>query len=923
MRPLQLTMSAFGPYAGEVTLDLSRLGDSGLYLICGDTGAGKTTIFDAITFALFGTASGDGREGDMFRSRYADSAARTFVELRFLCRGKEYRIRRNPSYQRRKERGEGFTKTAADAELEFPGGRIVTKVSDVTREVEELLGIDRGQFVQIAMIAQGAFQGLLKAKTPERQKIFRKLFSTEKFRDLQTRLSEEKLALERDRKELRQKMEQHTGEILCGEDSPHFPKAEEAKAGLLPEAEVFVLLEHLLEADKKALGKLGEEEKNLSERLGMLNQQLGEGKQLEESRKELDRKQKEQEALLPRLEEAKNASRSAREREAEGKEIREKIIKLESELSKYDELETHRENQAKVSRSIQAKQRDIDEGTRELTGKRQELEALKQEQETLADSGAILEKTKAELEKLKDTGDGLLSLKNEESALERTEQDWAAARKIYAELRERADEEKALAGQKSRAFLDAQAGILAKELAMGKPCPVCGSTEHPDPAAVAEEVPDKEEVDRLQKAAERAENDARSASENAGHLKAKAESEKEALMKQALRIIPDVTAETLHDRLRQEMARQEEETAQAKERKEQAEQNAARLEEVRRRVPVLEDDLKGREENLNRAKADVSSLEKEEKLVAQQISRLQESLPYPGKQWAEQTIADWGETVREIDGQIREAEERFQQLQHRQTELVSAIDTLTKQLSGREIVDLGALAQEKAKLEEQQLGVQQRILDLNMQIGQNSGAREVLRKTGEDLSKLDDRLTWLKALSDTANGTLSGQQKLMLETFVQATYFDRVLRHANLRLMAMSGGQYELRRREEETGLQSQTGLELNVVDHYNGSQREANSLSGGEMFQASLSLALGLADEIQSSLKGGGVQLDAMFVDEGFGSLDDNTRRQVMQALGSLSEGHRLVGIISHVADLKEEIDRQIVVKKNRTGGSTATVVC
>lgn len=923
MRPLKLTMSAFGPYAGEVTLDLSRLGDSGLYLICGDTGAGKTTIFDAITFALYGTASGDGREGDMFRSRYAEPSVRTFVELRFLCRGKEYRIRRNPAYQRRKERGEGFTRTAADAELEFPDGRIVTKVSEVTREVEELLGIDRGQFVQVAMIAQGAFQGLLKARTTERQKIFRKLFSTEKFRELQESLSAEKLALERERKELRQSMEQHLGGILCEEDSPLFSQVSDAKEGLLPEAEAFALLEQLLEEDKKALGALEEQEKAMAEGLGSLNQQLGEGRQLEESRKELAGKQQESEALSPRLEEAKQAERSAREREAEGQKIREKVIQLESELSRYDELEARRERQTEVTGQIQAKRQEIEEEAKALAGKRQELEALKREQEALADSGAVLEKTRAELEKLKIAGDALLSLKNELSALEGTEQDWAAARKIYAELRERADSAKALAQQKSRAFLDAQAGILAKELEPGRPCPVCGSAEHPHPAAVAEEVPDKEEVDRLQREAERAEHDARTASENAGNWKAKAESGRENLMKQAEKLLPDVTAETLQDKLRQEMARQGEAAVRAKERKERAEQNAARLEEIRRRIPVLEDEGKDREETLNQAKADLSSLEKEEKLLSEQISRLREGLPYPGRAEAEQTLAAWKETVREIGEREKEAEERLQQLQRRQTELKSAVDTLTKQLAGRKAVDLEALEREKADLGKRQLEAQQRIIALNLQIGRNSSTREDLRKTGAELGKLDDRLTWLKALSDTANGTLSGQQKLMLETFVQATYFDRVLRKANLRLMTMSGGQYELRRREEETGLQSQTGLELDVVDHYNGSRREASTLSGGEMFQASLSLALGLADEIQSSVKGGGVQLDAMFVDEGFGSLDDNSRRQVMQALSSLSEGHRLVGIISHVADLKEEIDRQIVVKKNRSRGSTATVIC
>ena len=185
------------------------------------------------------------------------------------------------------------------------------------------------------------------------------------------------------------------------------------------------------------------------------------------------------------------------------------------------------------------------------------------------------------------------------------------------------------------------------------------------------------------------------------------------------------------------------------------------------------------------------------------------------------------------------------------------------------------------------------------------------------------KYVWMKNLSDTANGKLNRKAKIELETYIQMAYFDRILRRANLRLMTMSSGQYEMKRRESADNKKDKSGLELNVIDHYNGSERSVKTLSGGETFQASLSLALGLSDEIQSMA--GGIQMDAMFVDEGFGSLDEDALNQAVKALGNLAEGKKLVGIISHVSELKDRIDKKIVITKNRSGervGSSITVV-
>ena len=922
MRPLKLTMSAFGPYAGEVTLELGRLGDSGLYLICGDTGAGKTTIFDAITYALYGKASGEIRDANMFRSQYAKPETPTFVELSFLCRGKEYRVRRSPAYQRPKQRGEGFTTVSSSAELERPDGSLVTKETEVTREVEELLGIDKGQFVQTTMIAQGEFRKLLTADTKERQKIFRTLFGTEKFLDLQDRLSEKKSALKSSRDSLRQEIDKEIQGISCEEDSTHFPEVQAAKEGLLPAEECLSLLDVLLEEDENARQEAEQEEKKLSEQIDVLQQKIGAGRELEKSQKELAVQQKEWEDLLPRIAEAKAERETSRARAPESRELREKAVKLEQELSRYDELNEKLNSRNQVSRAVEEKKEEIEESTDKIEEKRQELEALKEEREDLSDCGVKLEKAKSALEQLKRAGEALNDLKNDWNALEKAEQAQAEAARIYLVLREKAEQAVSLADRKNRAFLDAQAGILAKGLLPGQPCPVCGSTEHPHPAAVAEEVPDQQEVEELQRKAEAAESEARTASEKAGSLKAAADNRKETLLKNAVKIIPGVTEETLPERLLRETESQRAEFAQAERQREEAERQVDRWEEVKGLIPVLEGELKQREEILHQTKTVISALEQEEKSVTARIEELRKGLAYPGKREAEQAIASWNETAGEIDAREQETEERLRQVLQRQTGLAGSIEVLKKQLTGKEQADLAALEEENSSLQEKKLTAQKRRSLLNVRLFQYDDLRKKLGENMEALRALDRRLTWLGALSDTANGNLTGQQRLMLETFVQAAYFDRVLDKANIRLLKMSDRQYELRRREEN-GLRGKTGLDLDVLDHYSGTRREVKTLSGGELFKASLSLALGLADEIQSSLKGGGVQLDTLFVDEGFGSLDDDSRRLAMQVLSSLSEGRRLVGIISHVAELKEEIDRQIVVKKNRTGGSTATVVC
>ena len=304
----------------------------------------------------------------------------------------------------------------------------------------------------------------------------------------------------------------------------------------------------------------------------------------------------------------------------------------------------------------------------------------------------------------------------------------------------------------------------------------------------------------------------------------------------------------------------------------------------------------------------------------QQLDAGKGTLPFDSRRAAEERIEELAKTIERRKAALRNAEKAYTDSAGRVRELKAAIAGLEEQLSGGPEPDREGVTRQKAELTRQRKALEDRIKGIHAGLAANRSALAGIRDKAGELEALETRRVMVCDLSATANGTLSGKEKIMLETYVQTTYFDRIIDRANTRLMMMTGGQYELKRRIEAENQKSQSGLDLDVVDHYNGSERSVKSLSGGESFKASLSLALGLSDEIQSS--SGGVRLDTMFVDEGFGSLDEESLDQAMKALTGLTEGNRLVGIISHVAELKNRIDRQIVVTKERSGGSKAQIV-
>lgn len=1185
MRPIKLTLSAFGPYAGRTVLELDRLGESGLYLITGDTGAGKTTIFDAITYALYGEASGDSRDPGMLRSKYASPDTPTEVELVFSSGGKVYTVRRNPEYQRPKTRGEGFTLRRAEAELICPDGRVVTKTKDVTDAVRNILGIDRRQFLQIAMIAQGDFLKLLLAPTEERKAIFRQLFKTEPYRRLQDELRTETAALSRRCAEIGASVRQYTDEIDCAAESPLYEELTEAKAGRMPAGETLGLIARVIGQDERLSDEMSREIDTLEERLRDIHARLRENEKNERLREglaaklaeleekkgglerssaalkaerdkrpraaeyaaelallesrsgeyeklaelngdiqklsaqldsdtgelrrtdsaiaerresaarlrtegqelasagedvqrlsaERDRAEAEREMLSEylacreRLDGAENALNAAREayealrpKEDELEELKTETAKLEAELPSYAELEnitaganTSKERLRAAEAALELKKREYESAGTRLAACRAELDALKNAAADLERLTREKETAERRLSALQKLGEDTAELDGLAVLLEKKQAGFLLAGKTADELQRNYV-------NLNKAFLAAQAGVFASALHDNEPCPVCGSMSHPHPAAIPAEAPGEDELNALRDESAAAQEELRRISAECAAVRTRKDAKESALNAALADIaavredVPWLTAETeraIHalserisaanarDERRQELAAglpalEERAAALAAEQGELEKTRAAesaslaalderraalcgRLrcangDEARRELRALNDgrdrltktlaaaqeafdscrdgytaassactqaerrlraglvtdadadafrpvatelhrktlekisalarDIAAAEERAVR-KAGTEKLlrETEEELstlsgtrealsgavqfnssrLAEMRRRVQElasSLPFPDGESARARAKELASLTESMKADLERAEREHGQLERAVSALSGETDGLIAQLADAPELDAAAETAERERTETLRAELRQQKQTVDSRIHSNRATAESISERLSELERLERRLSWMKSLADTANGTINGKEKVALETYVQMTFFDRIIARANIRFMVMSGGQYELKRRADAGDFRSQSGLELDVVDHYNGSERSVKTLSGGESFKASLSLALGLADEIQSSA--GGVRLETMFVDEGFGSLDEESLDQAIRALGGLTEGNRLVGIISHVGELKERIDKQIVVTKERTGGSKVKII-
>ena len=919
MRPLTLTVTGFGPYAESETIDFSRLGDRGLYLITGDTGAGKTTIFDAIVFALYGVTSGGTRTAAMLRSKYAAADTPTETELRFLLRGKEYVVKRNPEYERPKLRGTGTTKKTAAAELRLPDGSVVTKAQDVTKRVEELLGLNATQFMQIAMIAQGQFLRLLLAKTEERQKIFRSIFHTERFERLAAAVNRDANDAERAWERTRDKALDLTATVDCPADHLGAAEAEKARAGeLLPE-DADRLLRALIESDEAATAEAQNALQKLEEAIGVLNTRIGRAGEIQKNREELRLAKAEETRRKPALAAAKEAAEKAAERAKDAEAFAREEAQIEKELPDYEAAETKRKE---VSRLSAAAKTAVEEerGAKEAkaaAGKR--LEEEKQELSRMGDVGAEREKLSSHKKDVLRRREQIAALAEEMKKYEALYQEVNGVyQKLTAATEAWHQKETAYLAAEGT-FLAAQAGHIAQTLRPGTPCPVCGSTDHPEAAELPENAPDEAKVRALQEDRNAAQAEAMQLRGRFEQGKGVLDERKASLQASVKEHLGDFNNREAKEKLPAVLTEIEGELSDLEKRLRAKEKEAKRKAELEAGIPqdekaAAEADAWIADAGAKRAAAETARAAEENAL-----KELAAKLRFPTKKEAEARIKALRGEREKRQSEKKRAEEAVRAEEKNLQELAGRIETLEKSIAEAPEEDVAKLREENTARAAERRGLQERQNSLRVRLAKNRETLDALGKEAARLAEAEARYQWLKALADTVMGKIGAREKIMLETYVQMRYFERIVSRANLRLLVMSGGQYELRRRASATTNKGQSGLDLDVVDHYNGSIRGVETLSGGESFKASLSLALGLADEIQSSA--GGVELDTMFVDEGFGSLDDESLEQAMRALASLSEGRRLVGVISHVDALKERIDRKLVVTKAREQGSRVRI--
>ena len=924
MRPLHLTLSAFGPYAGRVEIPLEQLGERGLYLITGDTGAGKTTLFDAITYALYGEPSGDNRDPSMFRSKYAQPDTPTWVELVFSYGGQTYTVRRSPEYERPAKRGGGTTLQRAEAELHLLDGRLVTKTREVTGEIVNIIGLDRSQFAQIAMIAQGDFLKLLLADTRSRQEIFRKLFPTRGYMVFQEKVKSESGALQRECEAARASVKQYIDGVLCPQEDPMYPQWERAWAGELPIQETVELLEALLEQDRERDTQCSEELEQLDGELNAVTTLLAKAEELEKARGQLEEAQVRRETCAAQWEAAQQQleAQTAQAPQLEG--LRAQLADLEAELPRYQELEQLRQNLTAQTQSIRQQSTWLEEQENEQRRREKELELWRQERTGLEEAGAQRERLLGQQTRAQEQSQQLEELNTLLAGCRQARVNLEGAQKRYGVARQKAQAAQEDYTGKNQAFLDEQAGVLAQNLAEGQPCPVCGSLTHPTPAQLSPGAPTEEELNRAKQAWEAAQQTASTWSVEAGKARTALEEREQRLRSQMAHVLPEQGADQPLDQVaqavREAQRKAQEALDQVRGQLGQVEAALARKRQLDTQIPQQEQRLGELEQAIASAREQLAGANSRREELEGQVHTLEGQLRYPQAEQARQEQSDLKGKLQRLEEAQTQAQRRANAAQLALTgaeEAVKQLKQLVEQSQPVDVVAQRARSQELTLRRAQLTAIQR---ELHTRLTTNRTALEQIQGKTAQLTQLEQRYTWVRVLSNTVNGTLPGKEKIALETYVQMTFFDRILRRANLRLLVMTGGQYELKRRREAAGSRGQSGLEMDVIDHYNGTERSVKSLSGGESFQASLALALGLSDEIQSSA--GGIRLDTMFVDEGFGSLDEESLGKAMGALGDLAQGNRLVGIISHVSELKEKIDKQIVVRKDRTGGSRVEIV-
>ena len=934
MRPTKLVLSAFGPYASKIELDLSKLGENGVYLITGDTGAGKTTIFDAITFALFGKPSGDIRDVKTLRSEYANEEIETYVELDFIYHGEEYHIYRRPeySYMHIQKNGEIKQRSkSADAYLILPNGERIVKPTEVTKQIEQLLGMKRDQFRQIAMIAQGSFLEILNADTKERGKLFEKVFMTSKYSILMDRLNQ--MAKEGTTKlnEAKLRLQQIISDI-------HVPVILQEEYEQMIETFAMDDIQPVYDLLDKIIANAKEETKLFHKQKDLIQ------KQLQKSRKEESEKAKQLQDLLllgklisekPAKEEKVSYFEDKLKVDGEKYKLQIDVLKkeqvqIEHELPEYVHLTKLTTKLSEIKKQLSSVAKDLDA---KISLKKQLDEdiALKQmESQTLTNCEVSLNKLvikEEELQKKISTFyHASMTQKEYQIAVEDLKKKTISLQKttdVKTEIQKQYDDAQV-------SYFANQAGLLASRLSKGEPCPVCGSLEHPHPARHSDKLVTQEEINQYKKKVEQAEKEYQMASNACADANLKMNSLKNELdlvLKSVTeQVIPIEDAQIFIDEHTVQLKNEQEETSTHIK---QLQLQSKRYQELLKIIPQLQQKLTVVSDEVNQNEITQAKLTVEHEQIQKQVAEITGRLKYSCETEAKNRVSTIAKQILEYQQQIDQLTNATKQATDELVYVNAQIDMLKEKVSiSIEEIPLQQNQLKSLQIEIENLQVQQEENLKNIHNVQlyETDAQEMKQKIKfehETYQTKLSRYSSLKELADVAMGNgRSGKEKITLQEYVQIAYLDRMIQKANERYLSMSNQQYQLVRSSGSKDKRSHEALDLDVIDYTNGSVRPVSSLSGGESFIASLALALGMSDEIQS--QAGGIQIDTMFIDEGFGTLDQDSLNTAIQTLMNLSGENRLVGIISHVKELKECIHKGIIVTKDLHGshGSIAKVV-
>lgn len=919
MRPLKITMSAFGPYAGEVTLDMQKLGKSGIYLITGDTGAGKTTIFDAISYALYGEASGNYRENTTLRSKYASADTPTFVELEFEYNNEIYKISRNPEYPRPNKRGEGFTKQSANAELVMPDGSVITKIKEVSAKVEEIIGINKNQFSQIAMIAQGDFRKLLNCETNERSKIFRKIFKTEPYHNIEIKLSSLFNELKRNREKEKSGIEQYINQLKCNENDTLSLELERAKSGDVLIEDVIKLAGEIINKDTLEYTKTQKNIESINEEIEKINSNIKLYENQEATKKAYAKASAKLEELKTKRNECEKAYKSAEAQRERLDDLTKKINLINSKMPKYDELKSLENSISEKTQSFEKSNNSLKLKQQEITLLEKEIDEKSKALEEVKGADLLAQKLTVQKEEIKKKAEALKELKTE---IDRCKAEQKNLKNAQSFAKSALDEYGALENEYNQiyiAFFNEQAGIIADELKDGEPCPVCGSTSHPNLARKSENAPSQADVESAQNLVKKAQEKADKARDTASALKSRFDEIATNVKSAAKKLFG--TDDNVFDDYNSNINALKKEYDCTLALLKTANEKLNLYQKLDKEIPKIQEKQKSLSDEISTLNTQKASDEAFISENTKRVTSIKSELDFESADLAKDKLKEHTNLSNDIKNAIKKSKNAFDDIKSKYDTQKGTKASLENALKEFKEIDLASLNEKSLKLNEYKKDIDETAKSLYSRIENNKSRVDDISEKRDILKGYDDKYVWLKALSETANGDISGKEKITLETFVQMTYFDSIIRKANIRLLTMSDGQYELVRRSDAETLKKNEGLALDVIDHFNGSSRSVSTLSGGESFMASLCLALGLSDEIQSS--NGGIKLDTMFVDEGFGSLDGEALDRALSALTSLSQGNRLVGIISHVDALRDRIDNKIVITKDRTIGSNAQIIC